>query len=49
MDLSSDIGSLPVVRLPAEPLLEFETYATSEGISGMVVVNSQRDIYVSCQ
>ena len=47
MDLSSDIGSLPVVGLPAEPLPEFETSAISKGISGVVSRNSQIDVYVA--
>jgi hypothetical protein len=39
LDMSFDIGSLLVVRLPAEPLPEFETPAVSKGISGVVVWN----------
>jgi hypothetical protein len=47
LDLSSCVGSLPVVRLPAEPRPEFETYVVSKGISGVVAVNSQMDVYAS--
>jgi hypothetical protein len=32
LDLSFDIGSLPVVRLPTEPLLEFRTFFVLMGI-----------------
>jgi hypothetical protein len=32
MGLSSDIGSLPVVRMPTEPLPEFGTYVVLMGI-----------------
>ena len=39
LDLSSDIGSLPVVGLPIEPLPEFETFVVIKGISSVVVVN----------
>jgi len=48
VDLSVDTGSLPVVRLHAEPLPKFETSSVSRGISDVVVVNSQRDAYVAC-
>jgi hypothetical protein len=47
LDLSSSIGSLLVVRLPTEPLPEFETSAISKGISGVVTGNSQIDVYAS--
>jgi hypothetical protein len=47
MDLSSDIGSLLVVRLLAEPLPKFEILFVSKGISGVVTRNSQIDFYVS--
>ena len=47
MGLSSSIGSLPFVMLPTEPLPEFETYVVSKGISGVVAVNSQMDVYAS--
>jgi hypothetical protein len=39
MDLSSDIGSLPVVGLPVEPLLVFGTSIVTKGISSVVAVN----------
>jgi hypothetical protein len=39
LDLSSDIGSLPVVGLPAEPLLGSETSILARGISSVEVVN----------
>jgi hypothetical protein len=38
-DLSSNIGSLPVVGLPVEPLPRFETSIVAKGISSMVAVN----------
>jgi hypothetical protein len=47
LDLSSDIGSLLVVRLPTEPLPEFETSVVSKGISSVVAGNSQIDVYVA--
>jgi hypothetical protein len=49
LDLSSDTGSIPTVRLPTEPLPEFETFVVSMGISNVVTVNSYRDVYVACQ
>jgi hypothetical protein len=49
LDLSVDIGSLPVVRLFAEPLPEFGTYVVLMGISNVVTVSSQIDSYVACQ
>jgi hypothetical protein len=39
MDLSSDIGSLPVVAFSAEPLPRFENFVVARGISSVVVVN----------
>jgi hypothetical protein len=39
MDLSSDIGSLLVGGLPAEPLPRFETYVVARGISSVGAVN----------
>jgi hypothetical protein len=45
LDLSFGIGSLLVVKLPLEPLLEFETFVVSKGISSVVVGNSQIDVY----
>ena len=47
--MSYDTSFIPVVRLPAEPLPEFETCVASKGISDVVAVNSQRDVYVACQ
>jgi hypothetical protein len=37
--LSSDIGSLPVVGMPIEPLLVFETSIFAMDISSVVAVN----------
>jgi hypothetical protein len=39
MDLSSDIGSLPVVGLPAEPLPVSKTFVVAVDISSVVIVN----------
>jgi hypothetical protein len=39
LDLSFDIGSLPVVEMHAEPLLEFETSIFSKDNSSVVVGN----------
>jgi hypothetical protein len=39
LDLSSDIGSLPVVGLPVERLPVFETSIVAKGISSVVAVN----------
>ena len=39
LDLSSDIGSLPIVGLPVEPLPVSETYVVAMGILSVVVVN----------
>ena len=47
MDLSSNIGSLLVARLPANLLPGSETSVVSKGISSVVVVNSQTDAYVA--
>jgi hypothetical protein len=47
LDLSSDIGSLPIVGLPIETLSEFENFAASKGISDEAIMNSQRDVYVA--
>jgi hypothetical protein len=49
LDLSSDTGSLPVVRFPAEPMLEFGTFAVLMGISNVVTMSSQISAYVACQ
>jgi hypothetical protein len=46
-DFSSDTGSLRVVWILVEPLLVFENFDASRGISGVVAVNSQRDVYAS--
>jgi hypothetical protein len=35
LDQSSDIGSLPVVGIPAKPLPGFETYVFARGISSV--------------
>jgi hypothetical protein len=39
LDLSSDIGSLPVVGIPIEPLPVSKTFVVAKGISSVVVVN----------
>ena len=39
LDLSSSIGSLPVVGIPVQPLLVFETFFVSKGISSLVEMN----------
>jgi hypothetical protein len=49
LDPSFDIGSIPIVRIPAKPIPEFETSSASKGISYVVAVNSQRDVDVACQ
>ena len=45
LNLSIDTGSLLVVRLPTEPLPEFGTFFVLMGISNVVIVSSQRDVY----
>jgi hypothetical protein len=47
MYFSFDIGYLPVVRLPVEPLPGSETSTVSKDISSVVVVNSQKNSYVA--
>jgi hypothetical protein len=47
LDLASDIGSLLVVRLLVELLLESKTYVVSKGISSVVAVNSPTNAYVA--
>jgi hypothetical protein len=49
LDLSIDTGSLPIVRLPVEPLPKFGTYVVLTGISSVVIVSSQISAYVACQ
>jgi hypothetical protein len=49
LDLFFDVGSLPVVIFPAEPQPEFGTSIISMGISNVVTVSSQIDVYVACQ
>jgi hypothetical protein len=49
LDLSSNTGSLPVVRLPVEPLPKFGTYVVLMGISNVVTTSSQISAYVACQ
>jgi hypothetical protein len=49
LDLSYDIDSLLFVGMPVKPFPKFENCVTSEGISGVVAVNSQRDVYVAYQ
>jgi hypothetical protein len=39
LDLSSNIGSLPFVGLPVEPLHGFETFVVARGISSVVAMN----------
>jgi len=47
LDLSSDIGSLIVVRMPADPLPEFGTSVFLTGISSLVTMISQISFYVA--
>jgi hypothetical protein len=47
LDLSSNICSLLVVRLPTEPLPDFETFVVSKSILGVVAGKSQMDFYVA--
>jgi hypothetical protein len=49
MDLYFDTSSLPVVRLPVEPLPDFGTSIVLMGILSVVAVNSQISAYVACQ
>jgi hypothetical protein len=49
MDMYFDTGSLPVVRLPAEPLPEFGNVVVLMGIFSVVAVKSQITAYVACQ
>jgi hypothetical protein len=49
LDLSSNTGSLPVVRLPADPLPEFGTFVVLRGISNVVTMSSQISTYVAYQ
>ena len=49
LDLSFDTRSLLVVSLTVEPLLEFGNFVVSMGISNVVTVSSQIDVYVTCQ
>jgi hypothetical protein len=46
LDMSYDIGSLPVVGIPVEPLLVSETYVVTVDISSVVKVNWRTDAYV---
>jgi hypothetical protein len=47
LDLSSDIGSLIVVRMPVDPLPEFGTSVVLTGISSLVTMISQISFYVA--
>ena len=47
VDMSSDIGFLPFVRLHAEPFPEFGTSIVFISILNVVAVNSQIDVYVA--
>jgi hypothetical protein len=49
LDLSVGIGSLLVVRLPAEPLSEFGTSIVLTSISSVVTMSLQIHAYVACQ
>jgi hypothetical protein len=49
LDLSSSTSCLLVVRLPENPLPEFGTSIFLMGISNVVAVSSQIDVYVACQ
>jgi hypothetical protein len=48
LDLSTDTGSLRVVRPPVEPLHEFGTCVVLMGISNVVTMSSQINSYVAC-
>jgi hypothetical protein len=48
LDLSIDTSSLQVVRLPAEPTLDFETSVVLMGISNVVTTSSQINAYAAC-
>jgi hypothetical protein len=47
LDLSYDIGSLPVVGMSAEPLPASETYVVAVDISSVVIVSSRTDAYAT--
>jgi hypothetical protein len=47
LDLSSNIGSLLVVRLTTKHLPEFEISIVSKDISGVVAGNSQINVYAT--
>jgi hypothetical protein len=49
LDMSFDTGSLLVVGLPVETLPKFETFFVSKGTSDVIIVSSQRDVYISCE
>ena len=49
LDLSFDTSSLPIVRLPVEPMFEFGTYVVLMGTSNVVTVSSKINAYVACQ
>jgi hypothetical protein len=49
LDLFADTSSLPVVRLPTEPLSEFGTSDFLVDISSVVTMSSQINAYVACQ
>ena len=49
LDLSVDTSSLPVVRLPIDPLPDFGTSVISKDTSSVVIVSSQITAYVECQ
>jgi hypothetical protein len=49
LDLSFDIGFLPFVILPTNPLLDFGTSSFLTGISSVVTMSSQISAYVACQ
>jgi hypothetical protein len=49
LDLSVDIGSLPVAGLPTEPLPEFGTSVVLKDTSSVVTMSSQISAYVACQ
>jgi hypothetical protein len=49
LDLFVDIVSIPVVRLPIEPLPKFGTFFVLMGISNVVTMSSQINAYVTCQ
>jgi len=48
LDLSVDISSILVARLPTEPLPEFGTSVVLTNTSSVVTMSSQISAYVAC-